>query len=182
MEEVWRYIVDGQPHMVSNLGRVKGSKGLMKPWKLDTGYMQIKIQRKAFSVHRQVAYKFCEGWFEGAVVNHKNGLRHDNRAENLEWTTNSENIRHGYRVLGAIGPYLGKFSKDHNTSKAVTATSLLDGSEISYDCAMDAVRAGYSSPSISRCCHGLQKSHKGYRWSFSHNHGVKWSPTSLGAL
>lgn len=182
--EAWKEIPEAPGHFVSSLGRVKSPSVMYQPWKLCTGYLQIKIKRKAYSVHRLVARAFCDGWFEGAVVNHKNGVRDDNRAVNLEWTTASQNIRHGYRVLGAIPPHKGKFSGEHNTSKAVVATCIKTGREVYYEAAMDAVRVGFDSSSISRCCHGEYKHHKGFTWRFAHafgtQRGVEWSPTSLG--
>lgn len=49
-------------------------------------------------VHRLVAQAFCVK-NDGTEVNHKNGIKTDNRAENLEWVTHSANIQHSYDVL-----------------------------------------------------------------------------------
>lgn len=62
------------------------------------GYLRIRAMvdgaYREHAVHRLVAKMFCAGFFPGAVVNHKNGIRHDNRAENLEWCTQVHNSRH----------------------------------------------------------------------------------------
>ncbi|EFB7879409.1 endonuclease, partial [Escherichia coli] len=58
----------------------------VKPFKCkSTGYLQIKVYGKKYSAHRIVAKAFCTGFCDGLVVNHKNGRRDDNRADNLEW-------------------------------------------------------------------------------------------------
>ena len=182
--EEWKEI-DGTPgYFVSNTGKVRHPKGLFKPWKLNTGYLQIKIKRKAYAVHRLVAFAFCPGWFDGAVVNHKNGMRDDNRQENLEWVSHSQNLRHAFTDLGKKGYLKGRFSGEHNTSKPVIATCLSTGKETHYESAMDAARIGFDSGSISHCCYGRYRSHKGFAWRFAHafgtQRGVEWSPTSIG--
>ena len=89
----------------SSLGRIRHAKRkkplqLLEDWK---GYLVfcavIKGKKKTFKVHRQVALSFCEGWREGLQVNHKDGNKHNNRAENLEWVSASENVRHDRYVL-----------------------------------------------------------------------------------
>lgn len=144
---------------------IKGK--MVNPFKCNsTGYVQIKAGGRKYSAHRLVAKAFCPGFKEGLVVNHKNGIRDDNRASNLEWTTLSENSRHGYQHNGRTPPSQGKFSGEHHSSKAVISTHMKTGEEKFYEAAMDAVREGFDSSSISRCCNGESAYHKGYYWRF----------------
>lgn len=76
----------------------------MKPYVDRKGYFQImltkdKVQR-CFRVHRLVANTYLAPVEDKEIVNHKNGIRTDNRVENLEWCTLRENILHGIYVLG----------------------------------------------------------------------------------
>lgn len=45
-------------------------------------------------VHMYVAYGWVDGWFEGAEINHKDFNRMNYNADNLEWVTHQENIKH----------------------------------------------------------------------------------------
>ena len=51
---------------------------------------------KTFLVSRLVAMTWVDGYMDGLTVNHKNGDPLDNRAENLEWLSHGDNIRHGF--------------------------------------------------------------------------------------
>lgn len=53
---------------------------------------------KKFTVHRIVALSYIENPENCGDVNHKNGNKLDNRVENLEWCTRSENIRHAFKL------------------------------------------------------------------------------------
>lgn len=99
---MWKPIKDFENYEVSDAGEVRNVKfnRLLTPSPSAGGYMRVQLRKDKQSyqryVHRLVAEAFLEG--EGEV-NHLNGNRADNRAENLEWTSHQKNIQHSYNVL-----------------------------------------------------------------------------------
>lgn len=71
------------------------------------GYVYVDLCKNnkttRFGVHQLVAKAFVDGWFEGAIVNHKDGVKSNNDYTNLEWTTQKDNIHQGYETSG-LGP------------------------------------------------------------------------------
>lgn len=104
--EVWKRLKDYQNYSVSSLGRVKNAKTnqILKPCKCENGYLYVSLckdgKRKSFAIHRLVARAFIPNFEEKREVNHLNGDKFDNRVENLEWTTSSENKAHARAILG----------------------------------------------------------------------------------
>ena len=104
--EIWHKCeVPYTRYEVSNQGRVRNAYTslVLRPRKRKDGYLQVALfykgQRKECFVHKLVATAFVEGWREGLEVNHKNGVKTDNRAENLEWVTSSQNHQHARNEL-----------------------------------------------------------------------------------
>ncbi len=116
MKEIWKDIVGYEGlYKISNNGNVlalerkiersgmsdrKAKQKLLLPLKMPNGYLQIGLnknkQRRSFSIHRLVAKAFIYNENNSLVINHKNGDKADNRVDNLEWCTQSENVKHSY--------------------------------------------------------------------------------------
>ena len=127
-------------------------------------YLYRNKKRYYKTVHRIVAETFIPNPENKCDVNHKNGIRTDNRVENLEWTTRSENNIHAYRVLGKKNNTFGKFGKDNPKSKIVL--QIKDGKIIRefYGISEAQRKTGINSGNISACCHGLRYTAGGYQW------------------
>lgn len=128
MEEQWRKIEFGNGlYEVSNKGRVRSWKKmgvhggkdkephLLSIYKHRTGYDMVALRDGADTtkhkrVHRLVAKAFIPNTDNKPHINHKNSIRDDNRVENLEWCTPTENMRHASEN-GRLNPWCGKGSE-----------------------------------------------------------------------
>lgn len=74
-------------------------KGYLKTRLWCPGLSKNKDRRIPFTMHRLVAMFYLPNYSKDLQVNHKNGIKTDNRVENLEMCTNSENALHAWNVL-----------------------------------------------------------------------------------
>lgn len=126
MIEYWRAVEGyGNAYEVSSLGQVRSKNrlttaGSFKPGVLlvlrvkKKGYICVKLSHankaKLVYVHRIVARAFLANDMNRPQVNHRNGVKADNRPENLEWCTNQENAVHAVKVLGRVNATRGRSS------------------------------------------------------------------------
>lgn len=106
--EIWKEIESHPDYKISNMGRVSGKRvNFLKPC-LFRGYPKVFLQKDGrFSrktIHSLVLAAFISPRPRGHVSRHKNGIKTDNRAENLEWGTQKQNMQdkyqHGTAFLG----------------------------------------------------------------------------------
>lgn len=152
-------------YQVSNMGNVKAlrwhggeSEKMLKLGCDRRGYPTCFLYengvRKQFSVHRVVAMAFVPNPGNKPQVNHLNGIKADNRAENLEWCTNHENNLHASE-------------HDLKHTACVLQFDVAGNLVKEWPSMAKAARAvGVARESIFGCCNGVAKTIKGYVWKY----------------
>ena len=106
IEDFPEYMVtyDGEIWSYKNKYKCRNGLRKLKQRISRNGYAYVDLvdgnKKKRCQVHRLVAYYFCYGYFDGAVVNHKDANTLNNNYKNLEWVTQVENVRKSYITSG----------------------------------------------------------------------------------
>lgn len=186
MTEIWKDIPECEGYQVSNFGRIRSVDrivyavnrwGVVAPRRYKGRIISIHAYPNGYKsfvyrtadrtlnnilVHRLVAKAFVPGYFDGAVVNHKDENKGNNRAENLEWVTDHEN-----RIYGTAQ------ERQHRKLCKPVEQMSMDGKVIrTHPSIREAARfIDGDMKSIRECCKKDTMTHyyKGYRWRFINN-------------
>ena len=200
-QEIWRDIAEYEGiYQVSNIGNVrsldrtiKGNlkvehriKGRILRQIIDhNGYSNVCLLKngdgKTMRVHRLVANAFIPNTDNKPQVNHIDGVKTNNKVENLEWVTNQENIIHAHRTGLAKITEKQRESARKNIAiiqkkkrKWVVQLDPIDNSLInvfpSIKDANKAVGENYHSGHIVSVCKGNREFSHGYKWQYFENY------------
>jgi hypothetical protein len=154
---------------ISNLGNVKrlGAWKNLRPAICSDGYPRIVIGGKCVYIHRLVAWEHVAG-DRTQTVNHKNGIRVDCRAENLEWVSHAANIQHSYDLLGRVSP-------GETLRKPILATDATTGIATTFPSANDAARHLGHQNKAGNICKAIQTGRAAYGFYWSRPNAVEGS-------
>lgn len=114
------------PSFVDRAGKLRKGKVLAQH-KRGKGYLYVGLMKNGkqigVSVHRLVAEAFIPNPENKSEVNHINGIKTDNRVENLEWVTPSENVLHAFRT-GLRKPIVAK--GEQNNKAKLTDSAVIE--------------------------------------------------------
>lgn len=161
MKEIWKDIKNYEGiYQVSNLGRVKSRKKILKPGGKE--YHTVRLskngEQRTFYIHRLVADAFIPNPMGKEQVNHKDEDKYNNNINNLEWVTFKENMNHG--------------TKQDRESKIKTKYHVeqydLNDNLIKkwFNLREIILNTNYNKSNIQNCCTGKSKTAYGYKWRY----------------
>lgn len=145
-------------------------KRYMRTYENNKGYELVTLSKEGekqhFLVHRLVAKHFVEGYEEGKEVNHKDGIKTNNKASNLEWVTRRENVQHAIKQ-GKFDIRTAQETARVRNRKPVAKLDLEGNTLKIFGSAKEAEeKTGTPRSKISMVCNGHRRTSNGFSWKF----------------
>ena len=180
-KEIWKDIPEYEGlYQASNLGRIKSLKRehfipslnkkiwitnekILRQGTGKDGYKYVVLtknsNRKTYKVHKLVMKTFTNIQNKKRYINHIDGNKQNNVINNLEWCTNSENIKHAYdnKLIDITKKYKRVNQYDLNGNFIRQWNSMKEAGE----------KLNICSQNISMCCRGVRKKAYNYIWRYA---------------
>lgn len=182
MEEIWKDIPNYEGlYQASNLGRIRS---LLREWKQKhysginshykkegkimklrerngNGYLYVALtknkKQKKYLVHRIIAKTFLKRKESENYINHLDCNKKNNRIDNLEWCTQSHNIKYAYDNKTKIPPHMRKIKRmDLNNNYIDEFISIQEAGR----------QTKIKASNIGKCCRGKRNHAGGYKWQY----------------
>ena len=159
--EIWKDVPGyAGLYQVSNTGRVKSFKNqyghgirILKGEKTQAGYIQVSLNKKRYKIHRLVAMAFIPNPDVLPQINHKNEIKTDNRAENLEWCTAKYNVNYGTAI-------------ERRSKKRGKPVLCIETGNVFESCKAAGREMNLDFSHIAKCCREILPRHKGFHFKF----------------
>lgn len=134
MEETWKPFPLDDRFLISDAGRVQGPRVVLKLQHDKDGYSYFIAWRgtraartyKLHKMHRVVVQTFVGDIPEGMHVNHINGVKDDNRLDNLEVITPRANTVHSFVALGRKGANTNPVKGERHHNSRLTSEQVIE--------------------------------------------------------
>lgn len=161
MKETWIDVKGYEGlYKVSNYGRVKSNRKILKNRNHTSGYLQVNLSKRGHSenkyIHRLVAEAFIDNPNNFSEVNHKDENKLNNRVDNLEWCSRQYNNTYGTKI---------KRTSENNYKKVLCVET-----NTTFNSIIEAAKTlNINAGNITLVCKGLRKTAGSYHWKYFNN-------------